>query len=47
MVEGKGGGSWGVEEEWSRFKETIMEVGEEVCGTRKIREGKKAKASEW
>ena len=32
----------GVEEEWRRFKETILEVGEEVCGTRKIREG-----SEW
>ena len=30
----------GVEEEWRRFKETILEVGEEMCGTRKIREGK-------
>ena len=24
-----------------------MEVGEEVCGTRKIREGKRRKGSEW
>ena len=36
-----------VEEEWRRFKETILEVGEEVCGTRKIREGKRRKGSEW
>ena len=35
-----------MEEEWRRFKETIMEVGEEVCGTRKIREGKRRKGSE-
>ena len=31
----------GVEEEGRRFKETILEVGEKVCGTRKIREWKK------
>ena len=36
----------GVEEEWRRFKETILEVGEEMCGTRKIREGKRRKGSE-
>ena len=47
MGEGKEGGSReGVEEEWRRFKETIMEVGEDVCGTRKIREGKRRKGSE-
>ena len=34
-----------VEEEWRSFKETILEVREEVCGTRKIREGKKRKGS--
>ena len=33
-----------VEEEWRRFKERILEAGEEVCATRKIREGKR---SEW
>ena len=37
----------GVEEEWRRFKETILEVGEEVCRTRKIREGKRRKEREW
>ena len=31
--------------EWRRFKETILKVGEEVCGTRKIREGKRKKES--
>ena len=36
-----------MEEEWRTFKETILEVGEEVCGTRKIREGKRKKGSEW
>ena len=48
MGEGKGRGSrgGGVEEEWRRFKETILEVGEEVCGRRKIREGKRRKGSE-
>ena len=35
-----------VEEEWRRFKEIILEVGEEVCGTSKIREGKRSKGSE-
>ena len=47
MGKGKGevvGG--GVEEEWRRFKETILEVGEEVHGRRKIREGKRRKGSE-
>ena len=29
-----------------RFKERILEVGEEVCGTKKIRERKKRKGSE-
>ena len=32
-----------MEEEWRWFKEIIMEVGEEVCGTRKIKEGKRRK----
>ena len=36
-----------MEEEWRRFKETILEVVEEVCGTRKIREGKRREGSEW
>ena len=36
-----------VEKEWRRFKETILEVGKEVCGTRKIKEGKRRKGSEW
>ena len=43
MGEGKGG----LEEECRRFKETILEVREEVCGTRKIREGKRRKGSKW
>ena len=47
MGEGKRGGSQGVEEEWRMLKEAILEVGEEVCGTRKIREGKRRKGSEW
>ena len=34
------------EEEWKGFKEIILEVGEEVCGTRKIKEGKRRKGSE-
>ena len=33
-----------MEEEWRRFREKILEVGEEVCGTRIIMEGMK---SEW
>ena len=41
MGEGKRGGSRGVEEKWRRLNETIMEVGEEICGLRKIREGKR------
>ena len=36
-----------MEEEWRRLKETVMEVEEEVCGLRKIREGKRRKGSEW
>ena len=36
-----------LEEEWRRFKETILETGEEVCGTRKIREAKRRKGNEW
>ena len=50
MVEGKGRGSrggGGMEKEWRRFKGTILEMGEEVCGKRKIREGKSRKGSEW
>ena len=47
MGEGKGGGRReGVEDERRRFKEAIMEVRVEVCGTRKIREGKRRKGSE-
>ena len=38
----RGKGVRGVKEEWRRFKETILEVEEEVCGTRKIREGKRS-----
>ena len=38
---------WGVEKEWSRFRESILEVGEEVCGTIRIREEMKRKWSEW
>ena len=37
----------GVEEEWIRFKEKFLEVREEVCETRKIRERKRRKGSEW
>ena len=36
-----------MEEEWRSFKETILKVGEEVCETMIIREGKKRKGSEW
>ena len=36
-----------MENEWRRLKETILEVEEELCGTRKIREGKRRKGSEW
>ena len=37
-----------MEEECRSFKETILGVGEEVCETRKIREGKgRRKGSEW
>ena len=39
--------SGGMKEEWRRFKETIFEVGEEVCGTRKIMEGKRKRETEW
>ena len=35
-----------MEEEWRSFKETILKVGEEVCETRKISEGKRRKRSE-
>ena len=30
-----------------KVKETILKVGEEVFGARKIREGKRLKGSEW
>ena len=36
-----------MEDEWRRFKAAIYEEGEEVCGTRKTREGKRRKGSEW
>ena len=36
-----------MEEKWRKFKETILEVGEEVCGTRRIREGRRRKRKEW
>ena len=36
-----------MEEGWRRFKETLLEVGKEVCGIRKIREGKRRKGGEW
>ena len=41
------GDSRGVEEEWRRFKKKTLEVGEEVCEIREIREGKRRKGSEW
>ena len=47
MGEGKRGGSRGIEEEWRKFKETVLEVREDVCGTRKIRERKRRIGSEW
>ena len=37
------GGRRRVEEEWRRFKETVLEVREEVCGTRRIRERSRKK----
>ena len=37
----------GLEEEWRSFKGTILEMGEDVCGRRNIREGKRSKGSEW
>ena len=36
-----------MEEEWSTFRETILEVREEVCRTSKITEGMRRKGSEW
>ena len=36
-----------VKEELRMFKETILEVGEEVRGTRRVREGKRRKGSVW
>ena len=48
MGEGKGGG--GVAGEWKRNGEglrRILEMGLEVCGTKKIKEGKRRKGSEW
>ena len=43
MGEGTGGGSWGVENKWRRFRERVLEVGEEVYGIRRIREGRRKK----
>ena len=35
-----------LKEEWSRYKETVLEV-TEMCGSRRIRKGKRRKGSEW
>ena len=35
----------GEEEEGRMFKETVLEVGAEVCGTVRIREGRRRKGS--
>ena len=32
---------------WRGFRERVLELGEEVCGTRRIREGIRRKRSEW
>ena len=40
-----GGGERGVKE-WSRFKEEILDDAEDVCGSKRIREGKRG-VSEW
>ena len=34
-------------EEWSRFRETILKVGEEMYGTWRIEAGMKKKWNEW
>ena len=36
-----------MEGEWSRFGEAILEVTEELCGTKKIIDGMRRKESEW
>ena len=36
-----------METEWRRFKKTILEVEEDVCVGRSIREGRKRKGSKW
>ena len=36
-----------MKKEWRRFKEKTLEVGEEVCGTKNIREEKRRKGSKW
>ena len=41
----RGGISPGVE--WSKFRKKILEVREEMCGTRIIGEGMRIKGSEW
>ena len=46
MGEGTGEGNQSVEEEWSRFREKILEVVEEVYWTRRIREGMERKGTE-
>ena len=33
----------GVEEKWRMFEETVLVVGLEVCGTKRIREGRRRK----
>ena len=33
--------------QWHRFREEIIEVSEEVCWSRRIREGKGRNASKW
>ena len=36
-----------VEEEWSRLKEAILEVTEEVCVTRRMKKEKRKTGSAW
>ena len=37
----------GVKYDCRGFKETVLEVGEEVCGTSRIREVRRRKGGEW
>ena len=36
-----------MEEEWSRFKVAVLDVGEEVCRERRVIEGIRRKGSKW